>query len=156
MLTSAMAVIETMNPDWDLVKLFTERAPRSHGVSVGPFRLFHPAILPARTVGYAVSRRGARKLLASKERFARPLDMDLKHWWEKDLRVLVIQPSVLALAASHASTSALEPERRLARSNRFRRFFRNLEYQLRFRVSLVRALLGRAGRCDLPGRSGEP
>jgi len=50
--------------------------------------------LPA---GYVISRAGAKKLLTSRLPFGRPIDIDLRFWWENELVVLGVTPSVLIL-----------------------------------------------------------
>ena len=54
--------------------------------------------IPSTTAGYVISRSGAAKLLAKRQPFGRPVDVDLRFWWEADrLKVLGVVPSVLAL-----------------------------------------------------------
>ena len=110
-LAEAMALVEGLAWSWDMIKLYSDRPLRGRLVSAGPLSLRRPAVLPARTLGYAVSRGGAEKLLGRSAPFFRPLDMDLKHWWEKDLTVLVIEPCTIALAPRHSQTSAIQPQR---------------------------------------------
>jgi glycosyl transferase family 25 len=145
MLGAAMALVQGCAGDWDLVKLFTQRPPSGRIVGeAGMLSLRRPAVLPGGTVGYALSRRGADKLLGRAERFFRPLDIDLKHWWEQDLRVLVISPGVVRSARLDAEASTIEPQRRHAKRSRFVRFVFNARYQARFRLALyLRQLRGR-------------
>jgi glycosyl transferase family 25 len=107
-----------------------------------------PAVLPAGTVGYAISRQGAAKLLHLPVRFFRPLDMDIKHWWEQELRVLVVDPPVLRSSGEDIVGSTIEAGRLQARRNSFARFVLNARYQARFRLNLyvrqVRHLLTHA------------
>lgn len=152
LLAEAMALIEKRTPDWDVIKLFSSGGPRGRVVVSGALSLRAPAVLPASTAGYAVSRCGAKKLLRSSERFSRPLDIDIKHWWEKDLRVQVIHPSVLDLDSSHLGTSVIGPQRRAVRRNALTRFARNIRYQLRFRLHLLAGSLRRRKAHGEPGR----
>jgi len=136
-LASAMALLETCAADWDLAKLSTGRPPSGRVVAeAGVLSLRKPAVLPGDTAGYAISRRGAEKLLCNAGRFFRPPDMDLKHWWEQNLRILVINPAVVRLSPPAAERSTIEPERLDARRNRFVRFVLNARYQARFRLNL--------------------
>ena len=102
----------------------------------GALSLRKPAVLPGGTVGYAISLRGADRLLSRAGRFFRPLDIDIKHWWEHDLCVLVANPAVLRLARFDAETSTIEPERQRAKRNHLSRLVLNARYQLRFRLNL--------------------
>ena len=143
MLVAAMALIDGGAAEWDLVKLFTNRPPGGRVVGeAGALCLRQPSTLPGGTVGYAISRQGAEKLLRRAGRFFRPLDIDLKHWWEHDLRILVIHPSVIRFARPDAEASTIEPERRNSRrGGHLSRFLLNARYQVSFRTHLYRRLL---------------
>jgi glycosyl transferase family 25 len=137
MLAAAMALLESRDADWDLAKLCTSRPPSGRVVGeAGALSLRRPAVLPAGTVGYAISRQGANKLLCRAGPFFRPLDMDIKHWWEQDLQVLVVNPPVLRFARLDAERSTIEAGRLEARRNHFARFVLNARYQARFRLAL--------------------
>jgi glycosyl transferase family 25 len=138
MLALAMTLIESRQPDWDMVKLFRGRAAARMAGGAGALSFRKPMVLSASTEAYAVSRQGAEKLLRHAARFFRPLDMDIKHWWERDLRVLVIQPSVVRHTCARVEESSIEGERRRNRRNPLVRFILNLRYQLCFRASLHR------------------
>lgn len=137
MLVAAMALVEGSAINWDMVKLFTNRPPGGRVVGeAGVLSLRQPAVLPNGTVGYALSRQGAAKLLRRAECLFRPLDIDLKHWWEHDLRVLVVNPPVIRCALSNAAASTIEPQRQKAKRNPVARFVLNARYQARFRLAL--------------------
>ncbi|MGN6769471.1 MAG: glycosyltransferase family 25 protein [Rhizobiaceae bacterium] len=137
MLVAAMALVEGSVADWDMVKLFTNRRPGGRLVGeAGALSLRRPAVLPNGTVGYALSRQGADKLLRRTGRLFRPLDIDLKHWWEHDLRVLVVNPAVVRCTPSNAAASTIEPQRRKAKRSCIVRFILNARYQARFRLTL--------------------
>jgi len=48
--------------------------------------------IPARTCAQIISLVGAKKLLAMSKKFDRPVDIDIQHWWESDLRVFGLKP----------------------------------------------------------------
>jgi glycosyl transferase family 25 len=48
--------------------------------------------VPSLTGAYVITADGARKLLRSRPPFGRPVDVDIRHWWEHDLRVLGTHP----------------------------------------------------------------
>lgn len=154
MLALAMTLIESRQPDWDMVKLFRGRVAARMSGEAGTLSFRKPMVLSASTEAYAVSRQGAEKLLLHTNRFFRPLDMDIKHWWERDLRVLVIQPSVVRHTCARVEESSIEGERRRNRRKPLMRFFLNLRYQLRFRASLHRRQIRELmARLETGGRS---
>jgi len=138
------------NPeDWDLVKLYNvghrnKRTIRSLGHS---YHVTEPSTISRGAVGYLVSRAGARKLINGNKPFGRPVDMDIKHWWEKDLRVLVVDPSPIELAPDDQQRSVIEPERVRAKeegkkTNLYRYALRHIRYVIAFTANnqLNRAL----------------
>jgi glycosyl transferase family 25 len=86
--------------------------------------------VPSLTGAYIVSRRGAQKLLGRRIPFGRPIDVDLRHWWECDLRVLGVDPyPVRGAPSSRFSTiedRAVVPERR----RRLARIWLQLRYSV--------------------------
>ncbi len=62
--------------------------------------------VPSMTTGYVVSRSGAHKWLATRQPFGRPVDVDLRYWWESGLRVCGVVPGVVALR-QHAQASSI-------------------------------------------------
>ena len=69
---------------WDMVKLigrerdsFRGSCPLSEGVELVDYKR-----VPSMTAGYAISRQGAQKLCQSRLPFGRPIDVDLRYWWE--------------------------------------------------------------------------
>jgi len=101
------------------------------------FRLVAPRTAPGLTLGYAIGREAARRLSTLGARFARPVDMDLKHWWELDTPILLVQPSVLRVAAL-GEQSFIERDRRnvepVGLAPSLRRMASNLRYQFRFQL----------------------
>ena len=45
--------------------------------------------------GQLITYDGAKKLLATYQRFGRPVDVDIQHWWESGINVLGVFPSVV-------------------------------------------------------------
>ncbi len=132
----AMATIEAEPNDWDVVKLLSDRPWRGRLVYSGEVELRRPLVLPRFTMAYALKRAGAAKLLHASETFFRPVDQDLKHWWEKDVRVLVTSPSVVRPVETYRTTSDLVADRWRVRSHPLARFLLNVRYQARFRTHL--------------------
>lgn len=73
-------------PTFDMVKLIgrARESIRRRVRSVGTRSLIEYFRAPSWTGAYLVSGAGARKLLQARARFFRPIDVDLKFWWEVD------------------------------------------------------------------------
>ncbi len=132
-----------MNIDNHVVKLHSVR--HVVGEQIADFGdghlLIAPNNVPGHTLGYVIGRTAATKLANKAAPFGRPVDMDLKHWWEFDISVLVVQPNLLEIGPTGAN-SAIGPARDHSggRMNWMRRFYRNLRYQIPYRIELMRAL----------------
>lgn len=89
---------------WDMVKLIgrkgvgkAEKASAREQLCPG-HELQSYRRVPSLTAGYLINRKGAAKLLATRIPFGRPIDVDLRHWWESQrLVILGIEPAVIAL-----------------------------------------------------------
>jgi glycosyl transferase family 25 len=110
------------------------------GVDIGGgFRLRQPLVEPPRTTGYVVGRQAARRLLAARERFFRPVDIDLKHLWEHRVPIFVLQPAIIPHAAHPNAPSSLAAGRELVKpGGKVTRLAANIAYQFAFRVGLAR------------------
>lgn len=88
---------------WDMVKLIgrldeTKGEKLSHSTSLlNGFALADYQRVPSLTAGYVISRSGAQKLLASRIPFGRPIDVDLRHWWENELHIQGVVPAAIVL-----------------------------------------------------------
>lgn len=99
-LPQALAAIEAMPADsWDMVRLFGREREKiaSRRPLAEPLELITYRRIPSFAAAYAISREGARKLLESRQPFGRPVDVDVRFWFENDMRVFGIHPSVIAL-----------------------------------------------------------
>lgn len=101
-LPETLAAIERAPAQWDLIKLIgrqrekaTTRFPLTLGRDLVEYRR-----VPGLTSAYVIDRRGAEKLLSRRVPFGRPIDIDLRHWWELDLRILGVHPYPVHLAPS--------------------------------------------------------
>ncbi len=79
---------------WDVVKLIgrTHEKVRAASRLLDERRLITYRRVPSLTGAYVVSAAGARKLLDARAPFGRPIDVDMRYWWECDLRVLGVHP----------------------------------------------------------------
>ncbi len=138
-----------------LVKLHSEKCVSGKPLVdlADGYQLIDPHNVPGHTLGYVVSREAAANLAAKALPFGRPVDMDLKHWWEFDISILMVQPPVLHIQEAHAG-SAIESARQAAKPSgemgSVVRLVRNLRYQLPYRVGLFKARLkSRSSGCDI-------
>lgn len=92
--------------DWDIVKLYcrksnpeiTSREPIGRNHYLCRFKK-----IPIGNLAQLVTLGGARKLLAARQKFGRPADDDIQHWWEADLNVLGVFPSIVHVIENAAS-----------------------------------------------------
>jgi glycosyl transferase, family 25 len=123
--------------DWDVVKLFTFDAdPKSvKERKLGSnFRLVVPYRVPTCLIGYVLTREAAQRLVAKSLPFFRPVDEDMKFYWEKDLRVALVLPAPVTVGDQQAVTGTIGNERRSSKEGRG--LLHHLIYQLRYRASL--------------------
>ena len=88
--------------------------------------------VPSLTAGYLLHREGARRLLQARLPFGRPIDVDLRHWWEcgADFRLLGVRPAAIRLADSSAQSSINAPLKALPWPQRWRKFVHKARYTL--------------------------
>ncbi len=87
--------------------------------------------LPPRTTGYIIGRRAAAQLFAIEAPIARPIDIDLKFYWEHNVPILTLAEQMVAERKEVDSTidhcrSKMKPGSPMAR------FVRNLMYQTKY------------------------
>ncbi len=74
----------------------------------GTAKLVLPVIPPLRTSAQLVSRDGARRLLATAQRFDRPVDTHVQSHWHTGLRPAVIHPSGVATISDQLDGSTIQ------------------------------------------------
>lgn len=99
---AAIEAIAALNEPWDMVKLMGrlqhEKVRSQRPLLPDGTALVDYARVPSMTAGYVISRAGAAKLLAHRQPFGRPIDVDLRFWWECGaLRILGVSPAVIEL-----------------------------------------------------------
>jgi glycosyl transferase, family 25 len=129
--------IAALAPDWDMIKLIGREGLGKHekaGASrplTATHRLLEYRRIPSLTAGYAISRRGASKLLAARKPFGRPIDVDLRFWWECDrLVVQGITPAPIALDETSFDSSIGAKVEEASLSAKWRKFRHKLAYSL--------------------------
>ena len=161
-LPAVLEAIERIDVPWDMVKLVGRRRElvRGRASLVAGRDLVGYRRVPSLTAAYVVTRRGAEKLLARRQPFGRPIDVDLRHWWECDLRVLGIDPYPVRLASASCRSTILHREARGGAAERWRKLAWQLRYSWRNRLAtqaqprLVRAFVESAagGAAEWRGR----
>lgn len=116
--------IEKLEPAWDMVKLIgrPREKIRARQPLTDQTQLIEYQRIPSMTAGYVISRSGATKLLAARMPFGRPIDVDLRFWWECDLRILGVMPPALVLDETSFVSSIGEKHAATTASHRWRKF----------------------------------
>jgi glycosyl transferase family 25 len=125
--------IAALQEPWDMVKLLgrDREKVRSQRPLVPGTTLVDYSRVPSMTAGYVVSRAGAAKLLAHRQPFGRPIDVDLRFWWECDqLRILGVSPSAIALDETSEVSSIWDTRDTLTPGQRWRKFAMKLALTL--------------------------
>jgi glycosyl transferase, family 25 len=113
-----VAGIQALPANWDMIKLIGREGigKREKAAMISPVVGSHEVVryhrIPSLTAGYVVSREGAHKLLQSRQPFGRPIDVDLRYWWENSLRVRGVRPALIALddTSQNSSIGSKTPE----------------------------------------------
>lgn len=109
-LPQALAAIAELPHDWDMIKLVSrkrEATRREQSLSDGSSLVAYPRV-PSLTAAYVLSRSGAQKLLQCRTPFGRPVDVDLRHWWECGMRIYGLRPYPVRSAPAARTTSIVE------------------------------------------------
>lgn len=94
--------------------------------------------IPGRTTGYLIGQGAASRLLTRPRRMTRPIDMDLKSYWEHRVPIVLARPQLIS--ARTAARSRIEAHRNRTKPIRpWHRLVRNLRYQSAVNLSRLRA-----------------
>ena len=87
---------------WDIVKIYNwkKRRLKKYFTSFTteqqtPYSLYFNASTAICNTGQIFTRRGAEKFLAKKDHLYRPVDVELKHYWEQSLRIKSLCPPIV-------------------------------------------------------------
>ena len=83
--------------------------------------------MPSFATGYVLSRAGAQKMLRTRMPFGRPVDVDWRFWFENDLHIYGVSPSVIALDDTSEVSSIWEKREPLTGPQRWRKFWVKLQ-----------------------------
>lgn len=131
-LADGIAAIAALDIPWDMVKLLGrvhEKVRRQRPLLPGVALVEYQRV-PSMTAGYVISRAGAAKLLATRLPFGRPIDVDLRFWWENDLRILGTVPSLLILDETSFVSTIWAEKPRVALRQKLRKFAMKLGLSL--------------------------
>lgn len=93
---------------------------------------------PVRTVALFWSLEGARKFLEVAHPLRRPVDVQLKHWWEGDLDILAVSPPPVVQDEKHATASTIGARRPQGLAGRLRQWRYRFVYALESQWQLWR------------------
>lgn len=97
--------------NWDLIKLYgrkQEKVGSRRPIDVQGYELITYRRVPSFAAGYVISRSGAQKMLQSRVPFGRPVDVDMRFWFENGMRIFGIHPSVISLDETSQTSSIWE------------------------------------------------
>lgn len=136
----ALAASATGAHPWDVLKLTRLRQGAKRVCDVPgqgtPLSLHFGGKGPEDGTAYLVSRRGAAKLTPKREHLLRPVDFELKHFWERDLTVYSANPDLFWQVGSEVAASVIGDGRAAYRDFPLRQktavYLRKHRYHLRF------------------------
>ena len=142
-LAAVIAALEADNSAWDLTKLFSARVGQKM-VESRPLtanrEIATPYKVPNTTLGYVIRRDAATQLAAKALPMSRPIDEDLKHFWEHGLRIKTVAPCPLSFGEDSAETGTITASRRAktkrGKNDALRQVWRSLRYRINYTAQL--------------------
>lgn len=119
--------------DWDYIKLFNSKRLKMKVASLNldeGVQLHKVAKLPASTCSQFVSQVGAQKLLKHSFPIARPVDADIQHWFERELRCFVVSPPVATPAGFESEIDMLGQHRNHVQRRPLKRIWLRVIYEI--------------------------
>jgi len=102
-------------------------------MTLGRRKVIHAPQIAPRTTGYIIGAHAAQKMAAARSRFFRPVDIDIKHYWEHDVPVWTVAPQLICETRSKGDESTIEASRREVKgTNPLWRFWKNTTYQYNY------------------------
>lgn len=124
--------INSISSDWDMIKLMgrkKEKISKKYPL-VDSYDLIQYSKIPSFTAGYLISRQGAEKLLATRIPFGRPIDIDLRFWWENEMRIFGVFPGVIYLNENSEQTSIIDRDK----NSNFKTSWRKLKMKIQLAI----------------------
>jgi glycosyl transferase family 25 len=143
------AVVEALGRlegGWDVIKLHSRPMERAHlELALCPgHALVTYWRVPSWATGYAISRAGAEKMLKFRQPFGRPVDVDVRCWWEAGLRVCGVLPGVVTLGGDADHSSIWSPQEKTVSDDRWRKWRFQVVYSVRNAIYRRRQTLPKA------------
>lgn len=114
-LADVLRAVASDTGDWDILKLFSARTGQkmvtSRALCAGR-SVAVPYKVPNTMLGYAIRRETAARLVKVTLPFSRPVDEDMKHFWEFDLKVSLVTPSPLSFGVQATGSGTITAARR--------------------------------------------
>lgn len=131
-LADGIAAIAALDIPWDMVKLIgrEHEKVRSQRPLLPDVALIEYQRVPSMTAGYVISRAGAARLLQTRVPFGRPIDVDLRFWWENQLRILGTLPALLVLDETSLESTIWSERPRVPLLQKLRKFAMKLQLTL--------------------------
>lgn len=131
--------LQTVERDQELfseimIKLDSSRQSGKLLTSIAGIDLVLSRRIPGYTIGYIIGRKAAIKLINQSYMVSRPIDMDIKSYWEHGVPILLTRPQ---LASERPNTiSSIDAPRDVTKPSTLgRRMWRNLQYQFAVNIS---------------------
>jgi GR25 family glycosyltransferase involved in LPS biosynthesis len=133
-----LTVISARPPERDMLKLFSDKP----NILVRPdeptdgYVFGVPEKHPMSTIAYAVTRQAVAAIAKNSIPFDLPVDLALKHWWNHQACVKLVQPNLCVLDSNHMEFSSIGKHRNIEKENVILKLFlRNIHCQLRFNLA---------------------
>lgn len=99
-LPAVLRAVDGLSPGWGLLKLIGRDQEKVSEVRewIPGHQLVRYRRVPSWCSAYVISRRGAEQMLAAHVPFGRPVDLDMRCWWESGCRVFGVQPYPVSLS----------------------------------------------------------
>lgn len=120
--------VSNIKQPWHYIKLAEYPIKRKAIFSekIGSVNLVTYNQVPAKTCAQIVSLAGAKRLLAMSEKFGRPVDIDIQHWWESGLCVFGVQPYPFEINKSMGSDIESKGDRKNSKSRRMFKLYKQV------------------------------
>lgn len=102
------------------------------------FKLVRHRRPPVRTVAQLWTLTGAKKFLAIARPLRRPVDVQLKHWWEGELNILTTVPPLVTQDAKQSTASTIGARRPTGFTGKIRQYIYRFNYALMSQWQLLR------------------
>ncbi len=132
-LSAVLQAITRLSDEWELIKLIGRQHEKIIAARpwFGGQRLIRYRRIPSLCGAYVISRRGAERMLASHVPFGRPVDLDMRYWWESGCRIVGTQPYPVALSPLSEQSTIGDRRTNLGLTVLLRRALLRTEYNFR-------------------------